>query len=284
MNRLVRGFLVVGILLTLVSCATVPLTGRRQLDLISSKTMIRMSWQQYRDFLNKHKLSSDREKVEMVQRVGKRIQQAVERYMRDHGMADRLKDYQWEFNLVESDEVNAWSMPGGKVVVYTGILPVTRDETGLAIVLGHEIAHVVARHGNERMSQALLAGRGEAAMSTAMKKKPQETRRLWMTVFGVGAQYGILLPYSRLHEQEADRLGLIFTAMAGYDPREAVAFWKRMAAHKKGRFVPEFLSSHPSNQRRIQYIKSVLPEALRYYHPSEDTKNRPAEVGTERKE
>ena len=267
MKRLTRGLCIVGTILTLSSCATVPLTGRRQLDLISSKTMIRMSWQQYRDFLKKHKLSSDPGKVAMVKRVGKRIRQAVERYMRDNGMAGRLTDYQWEVNLVEIDEVNAWSMPGGKMVVYTGILPVTRDETGLAIVLGHEIAHVVARHGNERMSQALLAGLGEAAMSSALKKKPRETRRLWMTVFGVGAQYGVLLPYSRLHEQEADRLGLIFTAMAGYDPREATAFWKRMAANKKGRFVPEFLSSHPSDQRRIKYIEGVLPEALRYYHP-----------------
>jgi len=227
--------------------------------------MLSMSLQQYDQFLKEHKLSNNKEQTQMVKQVGARIQKAVEQYFAQAGMSEQLKNYQWAFNLVEDKQINAWCMPGGKVVVYTGILPVTKNETGLAVVMGHEIAHAIAEHGNERMSQGLMAQLGGAALSTALSSKPSETQQLWMTVYGVGAQYGALLPYSRLQESEADQLGLIFMTMAGYDPNEAVSFWQRMAAQKSGQAPPEFLSTHPSDTTRIENIKRLIPEIISQY-------------------
>jgi predicted Zn-dependent protease len=251
--------------LLIVSCSTVPVTGRRQLNLISDSTVLPMSAQQYGEFLNSQKVIRNTKEAAMVQRVGRRIQDAVERYFARQNMAEALKGYAWEFNLVESKEVNAWCMPGGKVVVYAGILPLAGDEAGLAVVMGHEIAHAIAKHGNERMSQALLAQLGGTALSTALESYPEQTKAIWMAAFGVGAQVGILLPYSRLQESEADRLGLIFMAMAGYDPNTAPRFWNRMAAEKGGAAPPAFLSTHPSDQARIEKIKAEIPEAMKYY-------------------
>lgn len=247
------------------ACSTVPVTGRKQLDLIPASTMLSMSFQQYDEFLKKHELSTNQEQTQMVKRVGHRIQKAVEQYMAEQNLSDRLKDFRWEFNLVESEEVNAWCMPGGKVVVYEGILPITQNEAGLAVVMGHEIAHAIARHGQERMSQGLLVQTGGLALSAALATKPETTRTLWMAAFGVGASVGVILPYSRLHENEADHLGLIFMAMAGYDPHAAVRFWERMAEQKKGGAPPEFLSTHPADESRIQKIKAQIPDAMRYY-------------------
>jgi predicted Zn-dependent protease len=255
--------LLVGLLV--LSCATVPVTGRRQLNLIPDSQLNSMSFNQYSEFISSHKLSKDKEKTAMVKRVGKRIQGAVERYFASQNMSGHLRDYKWEFNLVEDSLVNAWCMPGGKVVVYTGILPVTRDETGLAVVMGHEIAHAVANHGNERMSQGLIAMTGGLALSKALENKKQETQNLFLAAYGVGVQLGALLPYSRLHESEADHLGLIFMAMAGYDPHGAVDFWRRMAADKEGGAPPEFLSTHPSDETRIRKIQEAIPEAMQYY-------------------
>lgn len=255
---------IVGIL---TSCATVPLTGRRQLDLVPSDTMLSMSFQQYDEFLKTNKISTNAAQTRMVKNVGARIQAAVEEYMRANGLSDRLRSYNWEFNLVESPEANAWCMPGGKVVVYSGLLPITQDEAGLAVVMGHEIAHAVAKHGDERMSQGMMAQLGTAALSTALESRPEQTQKIWMTAFGVGAQFGVMLPYSRLHESEADRLGLIFMALAGYNPNTAVGFWERMATMKGGAGIPEFMSSHPSDSRRISSIKAQLPEAQGYYKP-----------------
>ena len=201
----------------------------------------------------------------MVKRIGKKIQIAVEKYFAQKNLSSELEGYNWEFNLVESKDVNAWCMPGGKVVVYTGILPITRDETGLAVVMGHEIAHAVAEHGNERMSQGLITQFGGLALAKALENKPEETQALWMGAFGLGAQVGVLLPFSRLHESEADHLGLIFMAMAGYDPNQAVNFWQRMAKMKGGQAPPEFLSTHPSDETRINKIKKLLPKAMKYY-------------------
>ncbi len=261
--------LIISVLLSLIlfiySCSTVPITGRKQLNLIPSSQMLSMSYQQYGQFISQNKLSEDKQAKEMVLKVGKAIQKSVEEYFAQNNLSDELKDYRWEFNLVESKEVNAWAMPGGKVVVYTGILPVTKTETGLAVVLGHEIAHAVAEHGSERMSQGLLTQLGGMALATAIKDKPQLTQQLYMTAFGVGAQVGVLLPFSRKQESEADHLGLIFMAMAGYDPHEAVTFWERMSASKDGKAPPEFLSTHPSDQTRIEDLKNWLPEALKYY-------------------
>ncbi len=247
-----------------LACSTVPITGRRQLSLVSAGEMQSMSYQQYGEFLKTNKLSTNKSATDMVKRVGGRVQQAVTDYFASKGMSDQLAGYQWEFNLVQDTTVNAWCMPGGKVVVYTGLLPVTKTETGLAVVLGHEIAHAVANHGAERMSQEMLAQFGGAALSQLLKDKPAETQNLWMSAYGIGAQYGALLPYSRTHESEADHLGLIFMAMAGYNPDEALTFWQRMAASKSGS-IPEFMSTHPSDETRIADIRNLLPEARTYY-------------------
>ncbi len=253
-------------ILIVVACSTVPITGRKQLNIIPASTMYSMSYQEYGTFIKSNKLSSNSQQVDMVRRIGNGIKGAVERYFAEKGLSDDLKGYQWEFNLIESNEVNAWCMPGGKVVVYTGILPVTQSEAGLAVVMGHEIAHAIAEHGSERMSQGLMTQLGGMALSEALANKPAETRALYMTAFGLGAQVGVLLPFSRTHESEADRLGLVFMAMAGYNPNEAVAFWQRMASQKSGGSPPEFLSTHPSDKTRIADIQKNMPEALRYYN------------------
>jgi len=249
----------------IIACSSVPIIGRRRIDLIPDSTMNSMSFSEYRKFLSTHKLSNNSSQVNMVKRVGNRIKKAVEIYMAEKGMSKALKGFRWEFNLVESSDVNAWAMPGGKVVFYTGILPYTQSEEGLAVVMGHEIAHVVAKHGNERMSQGLLTQLGGTALTVALAKEPEKTKKLWMTAFGLGAQYGALLPYSRLHENEADYLGLIFMAKAGYNPSAAVSFWQRMAKLSKGSSVPEFMSTHPASTTRIKNIRKKLPEAMGYY-------------------
>jgi predicted Zn-dependent protease len=256
-------FLACAMLLT--ACSTVPVTGRHQLNLIPGNTMMSMSSQQYGTFLTEHKLSSNAEQAAMVKRVGSNVKVAVERYFANNGMGDKLSGYKWEFNLVEDKQVNAWCMPGGKVVVYTGLLPVAKDDTGLAVVLGHEIAHAIAEHGNERMSQGLLTQFGSVALSELLATQPEETKSLWMSAYGLGAQYGAILPFSRLQESEADRLGLIFMAMAGYNPESAVAFWERMAAGAKNQAPPEFMSTHPSDATRIENLRKLVPEARPYY-------------------
>jgi predicted Zn-dependent protease len=253
----------------MTGCDTVPITGRSQLNLVPESMVRSMALNEYNAFLQspETKLSTDSSKTAMVQRVGTQIADAVERYMRANGMEDQIAGYNWEFNLVENKEVNAWAMPGGKVVVYTGLLDLAQAEDQLAAVVGHEIAHAVARHGNERMSQGLLTTMGGIALSQAVKDQPAQTRQLLLMSYGVGSTVGVLLPYSRTHENEADRLGLIFMAMAGYDPQAAVTFWQKMAAQNKGASVPEFLSTHPADQTRIQNIQNYMPEAMQYYNP-----------------
>lgn len=248
----------------IIACATVPITGRRQLSLVPASTINALSAQEYKTFLDSNKVSTDPVATATVKRVGRKIQGAVEAYFAQQNQSNRLRDYQWEFNLVADSQVNAWCMPGGKVVVYTGILPVTKDDAGLAVVMGHEIAHAIAQHGDERMSQGLLAQFGGMALEAALDKKPEQTKTLFMSAYGLGATVGLLLPYSRLQESEADRIGLIFMAMAGYDPHGSVDFWKRMAANKQGG-TPEFLSTHPSDETRIKNIESLIPEAMGYY-------------------
>lgn len=245
-------------------CSTVPITGRKQISLIPASEINALSFQQYGEFLKQNKLSEDKEAVAMVKRVGGNIQKAVETYFTQNNMMNQLQGYEWEFNLVESDEVNAWCMPGGKVVVYTGILPLTKDETGLAVVMGHEIAHAIAQHGAERMSYGLLQQLGGMALSVALQNEPETTRNIFLTAYGVGSTVGVILPFSRTHESEADRLGLIFMAMAGYNPEAAVDFWTRMS-QAGGQKPPEWLSTHPSDETRIADIKKHLPEALGYY-------------------
>ena len=263
MRKVLMPLLLAGTVL-LPACSSVPITGRSRLNFIPDSEMFAMSYSQYDDFLQNHEISDDEESARMVQRVGTRIKDSVQRYFRQQGREEYLDGYEWEFNLIESEDVNAWAMPGGKVVVYEGILPVTKTETGLAVVMGHEVAHAVAQHGSERMSQVLLAQLGGMALSEALESKPEQTRSLWMSAYGLGAQVGVILPFSRTHESEADHMGLIFMAMAGYDPRESVDFWRRMA-DKGGPSPPEFLSTHPADDTRIRNLEELIPEAMKYY-------------------
>jgi len=249
----------------LAGCATVPLTGRRQLSLVSDSEMVALGAQSYEQFLKESNLSEDARETKMVRDVGNRISLSAEDFMREHGMEKDLEHYRWEYSLIEADTVvNAFCMPGGKIGVYSGILPLAQSENGLAVVMGHEVAHAIAKHGNERMSQLLLAQLGGIALSKAVEEQPEKTRQLALAAYGIGAQVGVLLPYSRQHESEADRIGLILMARAGYDPREAVPFWQRMN-QQGGARPPEFLSTHPAPERRIKDIRNHLAEALEYY-------------------
>ncbi len=265
--------LVFTLLIFLYACSTVPITGRKQLNVIPAQEILSLSNQQYDSFLKEHKLSSDKKAADMVKRVGKRIQSAVTRFLVEQNRTDLLTGYNWEFNLVEDKQANAWCMPGGKVVVYTGILPVTKDETGLAVVMGHEIAHAIAEHGSERMSQELMRQLGGVTLNVALQDKPEETRALLLAAYGVGSEVGVMLPYSRVHESEADHLGLIFMAMAGYDPSYAPEFWERMKKLNNTPKPPEFLSTHPSDDTRIANLKKWLPEAMKYYNKATKSNN-----------
>ncbi len=256
---------VLTLVLLFSACAKVPITKRKQMNLLPESTLISMSLTNYHDFLQQHPAVLSGSEAAMIKNVGAKIQSAVTQYMNQNGYASRIQGYKWEFNLVNSPEVNAWCMPGGKVVVYSGLLPVTMDESSLAIVMGHEIAHAVARHGNERMSQMMVAAGLGMGLDVALSQKSTETRTIFLSAYGVGAGLGTLA-FSRTHESEADKLGLVFAAMAGYDPNKAVAFWERMAA-KGGSKVPELLSTHPSDARRIADIKAYMPQAMKFYHP-----------------
>jgi predicted Zn-dependent protease len=269
---MVRYFsLIVAFSLLLVGCGSVPVTGRKQLNLVSDQEVLTLSLQQYSDFIKSAPISTDKANTALVQKVGRNIANAVETYLRNNGYANELSAYAWEFNLVKSTEVNAFCMPGGKIVVYEGILPYTQNETGLAVVLGHEVAHAVAKHANERMSQQMLTGYGTAAVGTALGGASAGVKQATAAALGLGSQYGILLPFSRKQELEADELGLIFMAMAGYDPNQAAAFWIRMS--QQGSSMPEFMSTHPSDNTRIQQIQKDLPKALKYYKGGNSTTN-----------
>lgn len=249
--------------LLLVACAKVPITGRKQLNLLPESQLMGMALTQYQTFLKENPPANPTlENTKLVKKVGNKIAHAVEVYMKNNNMSKRIKNYKWEFNYVEQNMVNAWCMPGGKVVVYKGIMPITKTEAGLAVVMGHEIAHAIARHGNERMSQNMLAQVGIASLSVALKEKPAATQNLFMMAVGAGSTLGTLA-FSRSHETEADKLGMIFMAMAGYDPAEAIPFWERMKAASGGG-QPEFLSTHPSHETRINDLKEWLPTAETY--------------------
>ena len=250
--------------LLLVSCSTVLLTGRKQLLLVSDSEVLTSSFQSYKQFIDSVPASTNKTQTALVKKVGKNISTVVEAYLNSNGMSADVANLSWEFNLVKDTSVNAFCMPGGKVVVFEGILPVTKNEVGLAVVLGHEIAHAIAKHSNERMSQQMLVQYGSSLTDVLLANKTATTRSAISTIYGIGSQYGVMLPYSRKHEYEADRLGLIFLAMAGYDPHEAITFWERMAANSNGAPV-EFMSTHPSDANRIEKLKELLPEALKYY-------------------
>lgn len=251
------------IVLTVVACSTVAITGRKQFNIVSNSELIPMSFTQYEEVLRDGKLSTDTKRVNQVQRVGKRIQKAVEEYMAQHNLSDELKGFEWEFKLIEDENINAWCMPGGKVAFYTGIMPICNNDAGVAVVMGHEIAHAIANHGAERMSQGMASQMGMSALSIALQEKPEATQTLLMQSVGMGTQLG-MLKFSRLHESEADKMGLIFMAMAGYDPHEAPEFWTRMAA-AGGQAPPEFLSTHPHPKTRIKDLNAAIPEAMKFY-------------------
>jgi predicted Zn-dependent protease len=255
--------------MSMIACSKNAITGRNQLKLLPESELRSMATTQYQQFLSTNKVistSSNRD-AEMVSRVGGRIVKAVQDYLASKNQSKLIEGYQWEYHLVESKEVNAWCMPGGKIVVYTGLLPYTQNEAALASVMGHEVAHAVLQHGNERMSQQLGAQVVGTGLQVALANKPAETQNAFMTAFGAGAQVGVLLPFSRKHELEADRFGLIWAAMGGYNPREAIALWERMEKAGGGQRPPEILSTHPSEGRRIEQLNQYMDEALKYYKP-----------------
>jgi predicted Zn-dependent protease len=258
----IKFFIIVSIIL--LSCNRNVITGRNQLSLFKEADLQQQSLTQYRNFLNTNKvLSKENNKdAEMVTRVGAKIAHAINEYYSSKGLSSELVGYKWEFNLVKNDEINAWCMPGGKVVVYTGLLSVTQNEDALAIVLGHEITHAVAHHGNERMSQAAIA-QGIQIAGDAWTKNKEQTNQIFNSVFAPSAQVGFLLPNSRKQEYESDHYGLIFAAIAGYNPQEAISFWQRMSK-SGGKKPPEFLATHPSDENRIAKLKEYMQEALRY--------------------
>jgi predicted Zn-dependent protease len=255
-------------LFTFQQCSRNPISGRKQAKLMNEGELQQMALQEYRQFLTSAKVLSNtvNRDAEMVRRVGNRISKAVTDYYSAQGMSKIFEGYQWDFNLVESKDVNAWCMPGGKVCVYTGLLPITQNEAALAVVMGHEIAHALLTHGNERISQAMFAQLGQVAGNVALAKD-EKAVNTFNSLYGVGAQVGVLLPFGRKQELEADRFGLRFAAMAGYDPQEAIPLWQRMAKAAGGNKPPEWLSTHPAEERRIEQLQQEMDEALKYYKP-----------------
>ncbi|KAB1158619.1 M48 family metallopeptidase [Tenacibaculum aiptasiae] len=243
----------------LIQCSTVPITGRKRINFVSDSQVLPASFAQYKGFLEKNKLSKNVAKSNQIKRVGKKISAAVDRFMRANGMVAEANAYKWEFNLIEDKTVNAWCLPGGKVVFYTGILPMCANEDGVAAVMGHEVAHAFAKHGQERMSTGQLQQLGGAAV--ALGTQNSENAKIWNMAYGIGSQVGVMLPFSRKHETEADKLGLVFMIMAGYNGEEAAEVWVRMSQRAKGKQPAQILSTHPSNEERIKTLRAFLPEA-----------------------
>lgn len=251
-------------LLLIFACTKNAFTGRSSLNLIPSSEINQLSNQEYKTFLSQNKTLSSGKEVDLVRRIGKDLVAAIEVYYKAEGKAADLKEFVWEFNVVDDPKtVNAFCMPGGKVVVYTGILKVTQNEDALAVVMGHEIAHALAHHGNERMSQQMVAQLGLSSLDVALSKQPSATRQILMSAAGTGAQYGVMLPFSRKHESEADEIGLYMMAMAGYNPSEAAPFWARMS-QSGGGSPPEFMSTHPDPSKRSEKLKELEPKARAY--------------------
>ena len=253
-----------------ISCAKNPFTGKSTLALVPNSEILPSAFQQYSQFLTENKVIAGTSEAKNVEVVGKKIKAAAEKWLNTNGYDGYLKDYQWEYKLVNSKDVNAWCMPGGKIVVYSGILPITKDEAGLATVLGHEVSHALANHGQQRMSAGLLQQLGAAGVGVAGGSKSEQTQQIAMTAYGAATQYGGMLPFSRSHESEADKIGLTLMAIAGYNPEQAVVFWERMAANSSasGKAPAEFASTHPSDATRIADLKELIPqakaEALKY--------------------
>ncbi len=266
MKRIQSLFVFIAILAITNQCATVPITGRSQLSLIPNSQVLPMSFDQFTQVKSTSKIVTTGDDAAMVKRCGSKIQRAVEQYFREQNLSGQLDGFQWEYILIDENTVNAWAMPGGKVAFYTGILPVTKDETGMAVVMGHEIAHIVANHGRERISQSLAAQTGLSLAAIAAGQGGSAlTGDMVLQAAGAATNLGIL-KFSRTHEKEADKLGLYFMALAGYNPQEAVSFWERMSDNSGGQAPPEFLSTHPSYGTRISELEKNMPKALEYYN------------------
>jgi len=267
MGKKLSLFSSLAIAMVVIACSTNPITGRKQLSLVSETEMQNVAKTEYRQFLNENKVvnpNSSRD-AEMVQRVGKRIANAVTQYYTSQNLGSELENYQWEYNLVDNKEANAWCMPGGKIVVYSGLLPITQNEAQLAAVVGHEEAHAIAKHARERMSNVLVQQLGGVALSVALSNKSQETQGLFNNLYGIGSQVGFTLPHSRSQELEADKLGLRYMALAGYNPREGVNLWNRMMASSGGSKPPEFMSTHPAEQHRDNEINKMQATTIKKF-------------------
>lgn len=257
-SKLIIGIFTLGLFF---SCATNPFTGKKSLNFVSNDELFPSSFQQYGTFIKENKVISGTADARRVESVGMKIKSAAERWLTANGQAGYLKDYKWEYKLIDSKEVNAWCMPGGKIVVYSGILPITKDDAGLATVMGHEVSHALANHGAQRMSAAQLQQIGAVGVAVATGNQSAENQQMWQQYYGLGSQVGVMLPFSRSHESEADKIGLILMAIAGYNPDQAIAFWERMSANSDGNKPPEFLSTHPADATRIANLKRLIPEA-----------------------
>lgn len=260
-----KKLIVLSVILAFVAaCTTVPITGRKQMNLLPESQMMGMAVTSYNQFITTNSMvPANDARALQVKEIGEKVAAAATRFLKAKGATDRVAGFRWDFKVAESNEVNAWCMPGGKVVFYTGILPICQDADGIAVVMGHEVAHAIARHGNERMSQGLLVQTGGMALDFATANQSAEMRTLFGQAYGLGATVGAILPFSRLHESEADEMGLIFTAMAGYDPAKAVPFWQRMS-QLGGQRPPEFLSTHPDPDKRSAKLAEQVRIARAY--------------------
>lgn len=257
--KIKKTLLIIGSAVLIMACATNPFTGKKTMALVSNSQLFPTSFAQYNDFISEHKVVKGTKDAEMITRVGQRIAVAAERWLNANGHQGYLKDYKWEYNLVDDKTVNAWCMPGGKIVFYTGILPIAKNETGVAAIMGHEVAHALANHGQQRMSAGMLQQVGAVAGNVVIKD--EDKRNVFNQAYGVGSTVGVMLPFSRSHETEADQIGLYLMAVAGYNPDEAAELWKRMKANSGGQAPPEFLSTHPSNETRISNLTKWAPKA-----------------------
>lgn len=251
--------LMIALFLGVSACKVNPFTGQKTLNFYKNSSLFPTAFAQYDQFLGENKVITDTPEANMIRRTGQRISSAAERWLTANGFPGYLNDYKWEYNLVDNDAVNAWCMPGGKIVFYTGILPITQTETGVAVVMGHEVAHALADHGAQRMSAGTLQQIGAVAGNVAIQDA--QKREMFNQAYGIGSQVGLMLPFSRSHETEADRIGLQIMAIAGYDPYEAANLWQRMKANSGGEAPPEFMSTHPSNDTRINNLTAWAPEA-----------------------
>ncbi len=259
MKKIIKLSLSILLLLMWESCSTVPITGRKQVLLVSDQEVLTSSLTQYREYMNSAPRSGNYVQSSTVERVGKKIAAATEQYLRQNGLEAEIANFSWEFNLVKDDQINAFCMPGGKIVVYEGLMKLVSSDDELAVVLGHEVAHAVAKHSNERMSQQVMAQYGAQILSISLANKSESVQSLAGQVYGLGAQYGLMLPFSRKHESEADYMGLMLMTMAGYNPDKAVGFWQKMAAGSDNS-TPAFMSTHPSDEKRISDIQKNLPK------------------------